>query len=146
MPPTAGPRAAPTIPASVQIRAARASVPVTWLRRSSAAHTTAAPATPWTARPATSTPKEGENPHDERGSNEHDDPESEDVHGPAACEESGRQRRESERKVEGGENPGERRDLDVVASENVRQRDRDDRRVGQDDADRDGKQHDWGTP
>ena len=79
----------------------------------------------------------------ERGSNEHDDPESEDVRGPAAREESGRQRRESEREVEGGENPGERRDLDVVASEDVRQRDRDDRGVGQDDADRDGKQHDW---
>ena len=52
---------------------------------------------------------------------------------------------ESEREVERGENPGERRDLDVVASENVRQRDRDDRRVGKDDAYRNGKQHDWGA-
>src|SRR6478609_8843771 len=106
MPPRAGPSAAPTIPASVQIRAARASVPVAWLRRSSAEHTTAAPATPWTARPATSMSNE--------------DADSEDVRGPAACEKSGGQRRESERKVEGGENPGEGRDLDVVASENVR--------------------------
>jgi hypothetical protein len=31
----------------------------------------------------------------------------------------------------------------VVPSENVRQRDRDDRRVGKDDADRKGEQHGW---
>ena len=81
----------------------------------------------------------------ERSSREDEDPESEDLRGPAACEPGSRQRRESEREVERGENPGERRDLDVVASENVRQRDRDDRRVGKDDAYRNGKQHDWGT-
>ena len=46
IPPTAGPTAAPTIPASAQMRAARASVRAAWLKRSSAAQTTAAPATP----------------------------------------------------------------------------------------------------
>ena len=59
IPPTAGPSAAPAMPARIQMRAAEASDPVAWLSRSSAAQTIAAPATPCSARPATSQSNEG---------------------------------------------------------------------------------------
>jgi hypothetical protein len=45
------------------MRAARATPPAAWPRRSSAAHTTAAPATPWSPRAATSAANEGANAH-----------------------------------------------------------------------------------
>ena len=60
-PPTAGPSARPATPASAHTRAAGASAPDAWVSRSSAAHTTAAPATPWTEREATSHSNDGAN-------------------------------------------------------------------------------------
>ncbi len=50
-------------PRAPRSRAAEASAPVASESRSSAAHTTAAPATPWTARSPTSTPNVGEKAH-----------------------------------------------------------------------------------
>ena len=145
MPPAAGPSAAPITPARAQMRAAGTSPPARSASRASAPQTTAAPAAPWTARAETSSPNDGAKRADERCRCEEDDAGAEDPSRAATREEGSRQSCEREREVVRRQRPGERGDLDVVASEDLRQRERDDGRVGQDEADRQPEQTDTGA-
>jgi hypothetical protein len=78
----------------------------------------------------------------ERGCREDGDAGGEDRDRTAAREEGRRERRECQREVVRGQRPGERRQLDVVPGEDLWESDRDDRRVGEDDADREAEQCD----
>ena len=82
---------------------------------------------------------------DERCRCEDNDAGAEDPSRTATREEGRRQSCEREREVVRRQRPGECGDLDVVASEDLRQRERDDGRVGQDEADRQPEQTDTGA-
>ncbi len=131
IPPIAGPSAAPATPADAQVRTARASEPSVSVSRSSAAQTRQRAAERLHAACADQHAEGRREPAGERRCREHERPDRERRHGPPPRGIRGRDGRRGEHEVVRREHPRHLRDLDVEVAQDVRQRERDDRGVGE---------------
>ncbi len=129
-PPAAGPTAAPATPAAAQERAARAS-PSRAASSSSAAQTSRAPPTAWMQRAAEQDVERAGQAACRRGDAEHDDAGRCDRPGRPARQVRGGHGAEREDRVVRRQDARDLADLDVEPAQDVGQRERDDRRVGE---------------
>ena len=114
IPPTAGPtRGARRHPLAPRPALPPPSAPVAWVSRSSAAQTTAAPATPWAARPPTRTPKEGASPHRSDAAAKPGCRQRRPAPGGGARATAAGKAETASARLNGREHPGQRRDLDL---------------------------------
>ena len=145
-PPIAGPSAAPVAPAVAQSAAARRSEPTVAGSSSSTAVTAAAPPSACTQRAAISVLSVRRGGAGEAGAGEDRQP---DGGGPArpdpARQVRGRHGGERHHQVEGDEHPGDAGDAGVELAVDLRQREDDDRGVGQDEADGERQRRDAGS-
>ena len=140
IPPRAGPSAAPKMPAATHSRTARPPFPSVEARRPSAAVTSNAAPTACAMRAPTRTSKDGASPQSERGCREDQGSRDEDCARCSSGDEGSRQRNQSEREVERRQHPGNGGDVDVELPKHVGKRERDDRRIGEREPDRETDQ------